>query len=709
MSDGATNAWLPGTRKDGDESYDELLRRADFFEALASRSGDYTQVVDGQFELIYATPKMSADLGYSLAEMQEIIRDGMNNIHPDDRAHVTGLFLRVTSTPHATETLVFRIAAANGEWRWLEEHLTNLLDDPDIAGIIVTGRDVTERRLAQEALSASEARFRAIAETAQEGIWTFDREGKTTFANPRVAEILGLPLDVVYQSEATAVLDPEGRVSRIRDVQEADRWLRTSDLTYSHPDGTDRILTARISKFRDDAGRKGYLTMVSDVTSARQAERELLRLALYDDLTGLPNRALLRDRLVHAVTTAQRRTAGATAVLIADLDQFKMINDAWGHEAGDALLKQVAQRTIDAVRTADTVARFGGDEFVVVAEDVTEEGARALADRIHEALNEPFDLAGRRAHITSSIGIALCPPHEVDNLLRFADVAMYRAKASGRGATDVFDLLAAEQTADVLSLSNDLRLALSSGGLTLLYQPIFDLRDESIAGVEALVRWHHPDRGVLRPGQFVEIGERMGLAPLLDDWVLNRACTDLPTIQAALGTHAYVSVNTSANHVSQPDFQTSVERALRGNDVDSHIDRQIDPGIAPYIVLEVTETALMHEPERAREVLHRLRDRGIRVALDDFGTGYSSLGYLSRLPIDILKIDRSFIEALTRDPEAHAIAAAITDLARSLGLGTVAEGIETGEQADAVTALGCTHGQGYLWSPAVPVEDLRSL
>jgi diguanylate cyclase (GGDEF)-like protein len=438
--------------------------------------------------------------------------------------------------------------------------------------------------------------------------------------------------------------------------------------------------------------------MISDITDVREAEERLRCRALHDELTGLPNRRLMADRIEHALARQARSLRSpyeGVAVLLADLDDFKVVNDTWGHAVGDDLLRQVALRLASAVRGADTVARFGGDEFVILCEDVTVDVAEVVARRVLSALSEPFAVEGHVVYVAASIGIALSPPDDAGTLLRYADMAMYEAKARGRGQLQVFDVALARDAADHVLLGNDLRVALDGGGLDMHYQPVIELQTGAMVGVEGLARWQHPQRGSVPPGVFIEIAERLGLGPALDRWAVSRGTIDGRLLRELLDPLLHVAVNVSAANLADPSLERHVAAVyLDGDEGD------------PLLVLEITENALMTNPAEARQALERLRALGVGAAIDDFGTGYSSLAYLSRLPVQSVKIDRSFVANLVVDPHAVAITAAIIDLARTLGLRTIAEGVETREQLALLQGLGCWAAQGWLWSPAVPLRDL---
>jgi diguanylate cyclase (GGDEF)-like protein len=434
---------------------------------------------------------------------------------------------------------------------------------------------------------------------------------------------------------------------------------------------------------------------------ARQASDRFRETSLRDPLTGLANRLLLNQRLEHAAKRAERSRTNA-AVLFVDLDRFKDVNDSYGHQVGDDLLVAVALRLRELVRPGDTLARVSGDEFVVLAEDVhSPRDIEKLATRITEALGRPFLLGVREVGISASVGMAYAGPGEAitTQLLVNADTAMYQAKRKGGGLHQVIDLREAQQASDRSKLERDLNVAFAAHNLSVAYQPVIALTTGRIGGCEALLRWNHPDRGPIRTDDMISMAEENGLITELGAWVLERACRDHRQWRA--------------NHADgQLDLAVNVSvRQLMGQRFTELVSDVIETtGIAPSeLVLEVTEGVFIRDAERALIVLGDLRELGIRLAIDDFGTGYSSLGYLRQFPVDILKIDQSFVAALGRDPNVTAIVASTTDLAHTLGLTVVAEGVETRDQCDALLSIGCDFGQGYFFHRAVPAIEIEQL
>jgi diguanylate cyclase (GGDEF)-like protein len=433
-------------------------------------------------------------------------------------------------------------------------------------------------------------------------------------------------------------------------------------------------------------GRARALRMVEEKTG------QLRHQALHDALTGLPNRALIMDRAEQMLAHARRNGTEASAMFM-DLDGFKGVNDTFGHPVGDELLRTVAERIGGVLRETDTIGRLGGDEFVVLVEG----GAAQIAERILEVLREPFDLLGTGSEIslTTSIGIATGDREAAKDLLRDADIALYEAKGAGRNRYAEFRHEMHIAAHDRLALENDLRSAITRDELFLVYQPILDLDTGEVTAVEALLRWQHATRGLVPPTEFIALAEESGLIVEIGAWVLQTACRQAAA-WVAKGTPTRMSVNVSARQLDDPTLLGTVSDALRESGLDGE-----------RLILEITETALMRDPAAAADLLRQLKTHGLRVAIDDFGTGYSSLAYLQQLPVDSLKIDRTFIAASARSRESDPLIQTLIQLGRSLGLRTVAEGIEDEAQLAHLRELGCDAGQGYLFAPPLEVAALE--
>jgi diguanylate cyclase (GGDEF)-like protein len=433
----------------------------------------------------------------------------------------------------------------------------------------------------------------------------------------------------------------------------------------------------------------------------RRNEERTRHEALHDPLTGLPNRTLFLDRLQHALSVAARRRT-ALAVLFLDLDQFKLVNDSLGHAAGDELLAAVAPRIEEALRPGDTVARFGGDEFAVLAEDIgNERGATRIAERIAEVLSHPFIVREREHFVSASVGIAIGEGQEPPGaLIRDADSALYRAKERGRGGYEIFDEVMRSRVIEHMQIENDLRRAIQRQELELHYQPVIKLRDGSIVAMEALLRWNHPDRGMVGPLAFIPVAEESRLIVPIGRWVIEQACRQAAAWQELHPDSPPVSVavNLSARQIADPDLLSHIEGSVRAN--------RIDPS---NLWLELTETTLLDETSFVERTLESLKGLGVRLVLDDFGVGFSSLGYLKRLPLSMIKLDRSFVENLAEGSHDAAIVRAVNEMADTIGIGVVAEGVETEDQVRMASTLGCGFAQGFHFSEPVPVAHVERL
>jgi diguanylate cyclase (GGDEF)-like protein len=452
---------------------------------------------------------------------------------------------------------------------------------------------------------------------------------------------------------------------------------------------------------QDISFMQAIANVLANAIERRRTEERTRHEALHDPLTGLPNRNLFLDRLQHALSVAARRET-SIAVLFLDLDQFKVVNDSLGHAAGDELLAAVAPRIEQALRPGDTVARFGGDEFAVLAEDVgNERGATRIAERIAEVLSRPFILREREHFVSASVGIAIGQGTEPpESLIRDADSALYRAKERGRGGYEIFDEVMRSRVIEHMQTENDLRRAIQRRELELHYQPVIKLRDGSIIAMEALLRWNHPDRGLIGPLGFIPVAEESRLIVPIGRWVIEQACRQAAAWQELHPDAAPVSVavNLSARQIADPDLLSHIEGSVRAN--------RIDPS---SLWLELTETTLLDETTFVERTLESLKGLGVRLVLDDFGVGFSSLGYLKRLPLSMIKLDRSFVENLTEGSHDAAIVRAVNEMANTIGIGVVAEGVETHEQVRMARALGCGFAQGFHFSEPVAVAHVERL
>jgi diguanylate cyclase (GGDEF)-like protein/PAS domain S-box-containing protein len=556
-----------------------------------------------------------------------------------------------------------------------------------------------DRKRAADALRESEARFRTLAETAPVAIFIYQAES-FRYANPALAVMSGYSRDELRSTSFWDMIHPDSRARIVERglLQSVAALPPGCELRIVRKDGSERWAEFSVGSIEVD-GQPAALGTAFDVTERKRAEEQIKSLAYVDSLTGLPNRLLFNDRVTMAVAHAHRH-GHRLAVIFLDLDRFKTINDSLGHSLGDRLLQGVAERLQGSVREGDTVARLGGDEFILLLPEITRGlDVVNVAEKIREALRHPFRLEGRELFATASMGVSLYPDDGIDaeTLVKNADVAMYRAKEHGR---DNYRLYAPAMNATALerlALESSLRKALGRGELVVYYQPLVDLRFGRIHGVEALLRWRHPEKGLLAPSEFIPLAELTGLILGIGSWVLRTACAQVKSWQARGHRELSVAVNISARQFGRPDLVETVKRALR------------ETGLEPrFLDLEITESNAMQNAENTIHTLNELKAIGVRISIDDFGIGYSSLSYLKRLPIDTLKIDQSFVRDITVDPDDAAIATAVIAMAHTLKLKVVAEGVETEGQGVFLAARHCDRMQGYLFSAPLPAEDVEA-
>ena len=558
------------------------------------------------------------------------------------------------------------------------------------------------RRLAgeEQGLRASEERFRALVQHAADVILVLEPDGTVRHVSPAVQAVLGYEPDRLVGTRGWGLVhEGDAQSAQVFHAELLEqRGSRSVELRWQHRDGSWRWLEVKGTNLLHQAGVRGIVLNARDISRHKSLEAQLVQRALHDQLTGLPNRMLFMDRLEQALERSARRGKFA-AVLFLDLDRFKLVNDNLGHDHGDQLLVQVAERLRGCLRRVDTIARIGGDEFTVLLEDVGVSADAALvAERIIEAFRGSFRIENQEIFVGASIGIALGGRDQgttAQGLLRNADIAMYRAKANGRACFEVFKSSMRETVKGRLKMETELRRALDRGELRLHYQPQVDLRSSRIVGLEALVRWEHPERGLVPPGSFIPIAEETGLILPIGRWVLETACrqASLWRADAEIGLDLVMAVNLSPRQFRHPRLVQDVGQVLAESGLD-----------ASGLEVEITEGTAMGDADATVKTLEHLKAIGIRLAIDDFGTGYSSLGYLKRFPIDVLKVDRSFVAGLPANRGDAAIVRAVVGLTRALGLKAVAEGVETAEQLAELRELGCDQGQGYFFGRPTATE-----
>ena len=606
-------------------------------------------------------------------------------------------------TPFSADVRV--VAGENGP-RWLHTRVwASRWSDGQVSVISGTAQDVTDRKRAETELSETLSLLTATLDSTADGILVVDLEGGITSFNQRFVEMWSIP-DSVLESRD----DEQAIACVLGQLNEPEAFLAKIRELYARPDAQSEdvieFLDGRFFERSSLPQRVGGETVgrvwsFRDITDRKRLESELSHQAFHDSLTELANQALFRDRVEHALARTTR-DRDHLAVLFIDLDDFKTVNDGLGHTAGDELLVAVSDRLRGCLRASDSAARLGGDEFAVLLEDVgPDREAEDVAARLIDSLHEPFTVLGHEVFVSASIGIAFAgPATSGDQLLRSADLAMYTAKRRGKNRFERYRAEMHAAALDRLELEAALRHGLDRGELTLQYQPIVALASGQIVAVEALVRWQHPQRGVLQPDAFIPLAEETGLIAELGRQVLVTACTQARRWQTEhpASTQLSVSVNVSGRQLHTDALLDDVSHALSESGLP-----------AANLILEITETAMMHDTEASLRRLEVLKASGLRLAVDDFGTGYSSLSYLQRFPVEILKIDRAFVATIATNPSAVSLAPAILSLARTLQLRAVAEGVETSIQADALAALGCELAQGYYFSVPISARAVSDL
>jgi diguanylate cyclase (GGDEF)-like protein/PAS domain S-box-containing protein len=584
---------------------------------------------------------------------------------------------------------------------------------------VVVGIDITDRLEVEEALRESQERYALAVQGANDGLWDWNLRTDEIYFSPRWKEMLGYRDGEIGDR-------PSEWFDRVH-PEELD-WLKAQLAAHldgltlhfeiehrmQHKDGSYRWMLSRGLAVRDQA-QTAYRMAGSqtDITKRKLAEEQLLHDALHDGLTGLSNRALFLDRLGQAIERAKRQQGYQFAVLFLDLDRFKVVNDSLGHSVGDQLLVAIARRLEGSIKFSDTLARLGEDEFTILIEEIKDvSDATRLAERIHLDLQSPFTLNGQDVFTTASIGIALNDPKydRPEDVLRNADTAMYRAKALGRARHELFDTAMHDRAVALLQLETDLRRAIAVNDLgvscqefQMRYQPIVNLKTGKVSGFESLVRWRHPIRGWISPGAFIPVAEETGLIVPLGQWILKEACHQLKQWQHELPAHLplSVSVNLSTRQFAQPDLLEQVSQILH--------DVELAKGqLKLNLKLEITESAIMENPEAATELLKQFKALGVQLMIDDFGTGYSSLSYLQRFPFDMVKIDQSFVGRLGTDEDSEEIVRAIVTLAHNLGMEIVAEGVETADHCNQLRSLNAEYGQGYFFAKPLTAKDVAS-
>jgi diguanylate cyclase (GGDEF)-like protein/PAS domain S-box-containing protein len=687
------------TRKMQDDALHDVERK---YRGIVENAieGIYQTTPDGR--VLSANPALARLLGY--ANVEELLASGVNiaeraYVHPEQR---TDLLQRLEKDGQYTDQ-EFQIVRRDGSTIWISDNSRVVKDAKGkVKYYEGTVQDITSRKQAEENLEQSEEKYRTLVDMSQDGVF-LGEHGSLIYANRAFANMLGYKPEEMTGLSFAEMLAPEDRESTqvFADEHELPGGHELRELRLMHRDGKSRVTAAVTIAHVPYLGRPAVTGTVRDVTAQKKSEQDLLRSAYHDALTDLPNRTFFMEKLQHVVEHAGHRSSDRFAVLFLDLDRFKLINDSLGHSFGDRVLVAIARRLRACLRPADLIARYGGDEFTILVENITGlDDATAVADRVHEELSRAISVDSHEVFTNASIGIVISAPHysHPDEILRDADTAMYRAKAAGKAGYVVFDDAMHETAKANLRLETELRLALQRSEFRVFYQPVMDIVGGKLSGFEALVRWEHPGHGLMTPEQFLAVAEETGLIIPIGWWVMETACTQFVKWKKKY-KHLHEDVTMSVN-IANRQFAHWVlpQRVARVLDI---------TGLKPKnLCLEITETVFMDNPDLAVETIARLKSVGVNLQMDDFGTGYSSLSALRRFKVDTLKIDRSFITGIERTRADRAIVRTITVLAADLGMDVVAEGIENTRQMELLRALGCRKGQGYFFSKPMSTGDV---
>jgi diguanylate cyclase (GGDEF)-like protein/PAS domain S-box-containing protein len=680
----------------------DLAKSEERFRLVVDDLAEAVVIVDGDAVITFASRRAGRMLDTAPEDL--IGQHAAKLVHPDDEVKALNAFANILRYDQSPGTLTVRMRRSDGALMWLECDAVNLLNDPAVAGVVISVRDVTGRLESEAALAEARERFRAAFEFAPIGMSLAALDGTLLEVNGSFARMLGYRPDQLEGHTASEFTHPEDWALGARDYSALERDAAGAyrlEKRYLRADG--RIMWASVSfSFVEQAdGSQLVIGQVEDVTQRKAIAERLEYSARHDELTGLCNRSQFMDRLDRALVRIGD-DGGRVAVMLLDLDRFKVVNDSLGHAAGDELLRVIAHRLQRGVRPVDTVARFGGDEFTVLMVDApTDAEILAQADRMRRLVADAVPLPDGDTYVSVSIGIAIAERDGVsgESIVQDADAAMYRAKERGRNRVERFDVTARASVVRRLRTGNDLHRALQRSEFRVEYQPVVSLKAGRLVGFEALARWEHPDRGMINPSDFIDLAEETGLIVPIGSTIMRQAFERVaswrrrPSLEGAATLQ--VSVNLSARQLGTSGLVNAVAAAIR------------DTGIEPDCVwLEITESALMTDAKTALVALRALRGIGVHLTVDDFGTGYSSLTYLQRFPVEGLKIDRSFVDGLGVEPNDTTIVDTLIRLGHSLGLSVVAEGLETPLQLQYLRRLGCDNAQGFLFGKPMPADVL---
>lgn len=669
------------------------------FQALIENSSDLILVVDQSHRCRYASPSAVSRLGLDQNEGRLVLPNDL--VHPDDQWLWQGMLPPFDDWCREDEAITLRLNLKREGYRWFEVVNRDLSDETEIGGVVLTARDISERRAAEDRLALSEERFRALVQISPDVVAILDEDARFTYVSPGIEGVLGFTPDeligthfaqLVTMDEVDRVLEladsiPNGKFKpfdlEVKLVTSLGQW-RNADIN--------------VSDLRAEPAVQGITLYMRDVTVRRALEYGLEFKALHDELTGLGNREMFHRRIKAALERIDPR-ADHVAILLIEINDFKAVNESYGYAVGDQLLISVADRLRGCLRVSDVAVRSGADDFAALLEDVySEEEVLAVVERILIEMGRPFVIDGRDVLTTVSVGVAIDPDRSSseDELLRQADLVLNLAKRRGG---NVFEVFRPDQHSDALSrfqLRLELTEAIEQNQLVLHYQPIVDLNTWQVSGCEALVRWNHPERGLLSPNRFIPVAEESDLIVALGDWVIREASRQLRewTDETPTAANLRMSVNLSVRQLQNPAIASDIIEILSESDISP--DR---------FTIEITETLMMEREQEFADRLQQLRSKGFRLAVDDFGTGYSSLGYIQQFAMDIIKIDRSFVDRMKGSASASGLVRTIIEIATELDCVTVAEGIETPVQASRLARLGCNYGQGYYFSKPIDAQE----
>ena len=668
--------------------------------ALEASQGALWDWTLNETEDVFFSEEYCANLGFSQKEFGTNQQAWQNRLLPEEREQIYRRAMRFLAEGNGHYDTTYRMLHRDNSHRWIRSR-GELIKNAQGKAIRFIGiaRDITQQRANEERLKQASA----VLECTHEGVVITDNTNTIIHINPAFSHITGYsPEEVIGQTPRmfkSGQHSPEFYQVMWKTLETHDQW--SGEIWNRRKSGAVLPQYQTIRLIRDENGFISHnVAIFSDISVLKDSQSELNYLSLYDPLTGLANRSHLYERLKIALRNAIELHKDSTVFLI-DLDHFKNINESLGHSLGDQLLQAVAQRIAKTINSQCILARIGGDEFVVISESIsTPAEAAVMAQEIIKASKEPFTLHNNQLFISASVGICLFPRagNTVEDIMRNADSALSKAKASGRETFAFYSSELTEQAFQRIRIASELRHALENDGLTVYYQPIYAMHAEKLVGCEALVRWNHPQRGLVSPIEFIPIAEENGLISFIDEWVLKQACLQMRAWLKAGADLKFIAVNISSRSLSKDNLVQHVTDTLHNADL-----------AAKYLELEVTESAIMEDPASADAVLRQLRELGVRLAIDDFGTGYSSLARLKSLPVHKLKIDQSFISHLPSDDEDKAIVRAILALGASIGLNVQAEGIETAEQMQFLQTQNCPLGQGYFFGAPMTSDDFAKL